>query len=76
MSTLSLTSALHEGGWSKPLPGRFTTGNDLVFIAREEEWTQVSVWTGAENQAYIGIRSPYHPTRNVVAVPTELPRCA
>jgi len=31
-STLSLTSALNEGGWSTPRPGRFTPGKDPVPI--------------------------------------------
>ena len=31
-STLSLTSALDVGGWSKPRPGRFTPGKDPVPI--------------------------------------------
>jgi hypothetical protein len=34
----------------------------------------VSVWTGAENLAPTGIRSPDHPARNSVAIPTELSR--
>jgi hypothetical protein len=29
-STLSLTSALDVGGWSRPRPGRFTPGKDAV----------------------------------------------
>jgi hypothetical protein len=31
-STLSLTSALDGGGWSRPRPGRFTPGKDVVTI--------------------------------------------
>jgi hypothetical protein len=31
-STLSLTSALDEGGWSTPLPDRFSPGKDSVPI--------------------------------------------
>ena len=31
-STLSLTSALDEGGWPTPRPGRFTPGKDPVAI--------------------------------------------
>ena len=30
-STLSLTSALHEGGWSAPRPGRFTPGKETRY---------------------------------------------
>jgi len=29
--TLSLTSALDEGGWSTPRPGRFTPGNEIRY---------------------------------------------
>jgi len=31
-SNLSLTSALDEGGWSTPRPGRYTSGNEPVPI--------------------------------------------
>ena len=31
-STLSLTSALDDGGWSTPRPGRFTPGDGPVSI--------------------------------------------
>jgi len=34
-STLSLTSALDEGGWSTPRPGRFHPGKDPVHIVQE-----------------------------------------
>jgi hypothetical protein len=34
-STLSLTSALDGGGWSKPRPGRFIPANDPVSIVQE-----------------------------------------
>jgi hypothetical protein len=30
-STLSLTSALDEGGWSTPRPGRFTPGKETLY---------------------------------------------
>jgi hypothetical protein len=39
-STLSLTSALDEGGWSTPRPGRFTPGDTRY---------PGPVWTGTEN---------------------------
>jgi hypothetical protein len=48
-STLSLTSALDEGGWSTPRPGRFTPGKDPVPIVQEAGWATGPVWTGAEN---------------------------
>jgi hypothetical protein len=34
-STLSLTSALNEGGWLTPRPGRFTSGNDVSHSVEE-----------------------------------------
>ena len=54
----SLTSALDAGGWSAPRPGRFTPGNDPVPIVQEAGWAAGLVWTGAENVAPTGIRSP------------------
>ena len=35
-STLSLTSALHGGGWSRPRPGHFTHGKETrcLFYSR------------------------------------------
>jgi hypothetical protein len=30
-STISLTSVLHEGGWSTPRPGRFTPGKEVRY---------------------------------------------
>jgi len=63
-STLSLTSALDGGGWSTPRLGRFTPGKDRVPIVQEAGWASGPVWTGAENLAPIGIRSPDRPARN------------
>jgi hypothetical protein len=63
-STLSLTSALDGGGWSTPRPGRFIPGNDLVPIVQEAGWAPGQVWTGAENLASAGIRSPDRPARS------------
>ena len=57
-STLSLTSALGGGGWSAPRPGRFTPRKDLVPTVQEAGWAPRPVWTGAENLAPTGIRSP------------------
>ena len=34
-STLSLTSALHRGGWLTPRPGHLTRGRDTVRIVQE-----------------------------------------
>jgi hypothetical protein len=63
-STLPSTSALDGGGWSAPRPGRFTLWKDPVPIVQEAGWTPVPFWTGAENLATTGIRSPDRPARN------------
>jgi len=52
-------------GWgvsptSRPL---FTPGKESVPIVQEAGWATGPVWTGAENLAPTGIRSPYHPAR-------------
>ena len=57
--TLSSTSALDGGGWATLRPGRFTPGKDPVPIVQEAAWATGPVWTGAENLAPTGIRSPY-----------------
>ena len=63
-SSLSLTSALDEGEWSAPRPGRFTLGKDPVPTVQEAGWAPGPVWTGAENLAPTGIRSPDRPARS------------
>ena len=63
-STLSLTSALDGGGWSTPRTGRFTPGKDTVPIVYEVGWAPGPVWTGAENLAPTGIRSPNCPAHS------------
>ena len=50
-STLPSTSALDEGGWSTPRPGRFTPGKDPVPVILEAGWAPGPVWTDAENLA-------------------------
>ena len=52
------------GGWSGPRPGRFTPEKDPVPIVQEAVWNPGSVWTGAENLATTGIRSPDRPARS------------
>jgi hypothetical protein len=42
----------------------FTPGKDLVPIVQEAEWAPGPVWTGAENLAPTGIRSPGRPARS------------
>jgi len=51
----------------------FTHGKDPVRIAQEAMWAPGPVWTGAENLAPTGIRSPDRPTRSPVAIRTGLP---
>ena len=63
-AALPPTSVLDEGGWSTPHPGRFTPGKDPVPILQEAGWAPGPVWTGAENLASTGIRSPDRPTRS------------
>ena len=41
----------------------FTPGKDPVPIVQEAGWAPGPVWTGAENLAPTGIRSPDHPAR-------------
>ena len=59
-----MTSALRWGGWSAPLHSRFTPGKDPVRIVQEAGWAPGPVWTGAENLAPTGIRSPARPARS------------
>ena len=62
--TLSLTSALDGVGWSTPCPDRFTPGKDPVPTVQEARWSPGPVWTGAENLAPTGIRSPDRPIQS------------
>jgi hypothetical protein len=69
-----MTTALEGGEWSAARPGRtFTPGKDPVPIVQEAGWVPRPVWTGAENLAPTGIRSPDRQARSSVAIPTELP---
>jgi len=42
----------------------FTPGKDQVPIVQEAGWAPGPVWTGAENLASTGIRSPDRPARS------------
>ena len=64
-SLLSLTSALEGGVWSTPRPGHFTPGKDPVPIVQEAGWASGPVWTGEENLAPTGIRSPDRPAHRL-----------
>ena len=57
-----MTTAL-EGVSVTPRP-IFTPGKDPVPIVQEAGWAPGPVWTGAENLAPTGIRSPNLPTRS------------
>ena len=52
------------GGWTTPRSGRFTPRKDTVCIVQEAVWAPGPVWTGAENLAPTGIRSPDPPTHS------------
>ena len=63
-SSLSLTSTLDGVGWLKPRPGCFTSGNGLVPTVQVTGWAPRPVWTGKENLATTGFRSPDRPARS------------
>ena len=62
--TLSLTSALDEGGWSTSHPSGLTAEKDSLPIVREAEWAPGTVWTGAEYLAPTGTPYPDRPARS------------
>jgi hypothetical protein len=69
-----MTSALDGVDGQRHAPVAFTSGKDPVPIVEETGWASGPVWTGAENLAPTGIRSPDLPARSVVAIPTTLSR--
>jgi len=52
------------GLWSTPRPGRFTPGKNPVLLAQEAGLAPGPVWTGAENLAPTGTRSPDRPAHS------------
>ena len=58
-----MTTALEGGEGSASRPDRFTPGKEPVPIVEEARWAPGPVWTGAENIAATGIRSPDRPAR-------------
>jgi hypothetical protein len=52
------------GGWLTPRSFLFTLGNYPVPIVYEAGEAPEPVWTGAENLAATGIRSPDRPARS------------
>ena len=65
---------LTRRGWGVSVIPRpqLTPRKDPVPIFHEAGWASGPVWTGAENLAPTGIRSPDRPARSSVATPTEL----
>jgi len=64
-STISLTSAIDEYGWSTPRPSCFTRWDrDPVPIVLEAGWALRPVLMGAENLASTGNRSPDRQARS------------
>ena len=60
-----MTTALEGGEGSASLPGRpLLPGKDPVPIVQEAGWAPGPVWTGAENLAPTGIRSPDRPSHS------------
>jgi len=57
-STLSLTSALDGVGGQRHAPAALAPGKEPVPILQEAGWAPGPVWTGVENLATTGIRSP------------------
>ena len=51
-------------GAQRHAPAAFTPGKDPVPIVQEAWWAPGSVWTGVENLASTGIRSPDRPSRS------------
>ena len=51
-------------GGQRHAPVALPPGNDPVSIVQEVGWAPGSVWTGAENLALNGIRSPNRPARS------------
>jgi len=68
-----MITALEGGDGLTSLPGRsLPPGKDPVPIVQEAGWAPGPVWTGEENLAPTGIRSPDRQARSSVAIPTEL----
>ena len=59
-----MTTALEGGEGSASRPGPSLPRKVKVTIVQEAGWTPGPVWTGAENLAVTGIRSPDRPARS------------
>jgi len=51
-------------GGQRHAPASLPPGKDPVLIVQEAGWAPGPVWTGAENLAPTGIRSPDRPARS------------
>jgi hypothetical protein len=63
-STLSLTSETDSDGCLTPLPGRITPGKETRCPLYRRLRASGPVWTGAENLAPTGVRTPDLPARS------------
>ena len=59
-----MTTPLEGDEGSAPRPGPFIPGKEPVPIVQEAGWAPGPVWTGAENLAPTGLRSPDSPARS------------
>jgi hypothetical protein len=64
IALLFLDLGTRRGGWSAPRPSRFTPGKELVPIVQKAGRAPGPFWTGEENLAPTGIRSPDSPARS------------
>ena len=72
-STLSVTLAPDGDGWSASCTDHFTPRRDLASIVQETGWAPGQVWTGAEDVACTGTRTPDRPAhRESLYWPTVL----
>jgi len=59
------STPFRQEGRSTERPGRFTPGGkDTVRIVQKAGWASRPIWTGEENLAPTGARTPYRPARS------------
>ena len=67
-----MITALEGGEGSASRPGRYLPpGKDPIPTVQEAGWAPGPVWTGAENIAPTGIRSPDLPARSQLLISKE-----
>ena len=59
-----MTTALERSEGQRHAPAALYPGKDPVPVVQEAGWAPGPVWTGAENLAPTGIRSPHRPARS------------